>query len=648
MKKPLIIILAIIVFLVPLMQIQQQTAHAAGSKVISLAAKKAAKEFVKDSAIEYAGNLALKALPEVPGLKSDTGFKLVCLDGGKTCDEPLQVKETLTPDDKKQLGDKVEDILDRKAGTTGWVKFLDWFAPIFLIGTAVGYIMYEINNDTGSLFDQVGKEALTEMGFIKPPIFTGESVPVDPNGNPLTPPNSTPKESTTGLVDIPDMIKSNNTVFRNTGLTTSQVTFKYETSYQQSLYTHIQRDIKTQNPQFVSNGLYIGHIQTDGITNNSIELFRGGSNTKHIRIMNIDGQESGSFSDSWQRASIVLFKNNQFVNATHARTQPTMDITAYGLTDFGAITDVIVYPTLNLPGAQTKRQSKSDTSYYFERKTDFKMNNGDVYSVYSYSRAVQQTTQLPQTNKVKYIDYHTSLNETDLGVKITVFNNAEIYTPTPYEVDFTPYKDVSIIDHSRYKVDESTVKITPPNAFPKYDQNGNPIHWNGTEWVTPTGQPIQQPNEDAITVGDPVRTPENDGITVPNGTPTPNKLPDPAPAPDPFKPPAEEPITPEDFEGLSCDVIKKPKFDPLATAVMTSFPFSIPWDIQRIYEALFANVGSERPEFVFKIPGYDQEFPISLNSYFDDWVPFIRSIILLTFDMGLLYAAYRWTKGGSE
>lgn len=115
------------------------------------------------------------------------------------------------------------------------------------------------------------------------------------------------------------------------------------------------------------------------------------------------------------------------------------------------------------------------------------------------------------------------------------------------------------------------------------------------------------------------------------------------PEPKPEEKPGEEPIKEEDLEGLGCKRIKKIEFSPLGSAFTTSFPFSIPWDIQRLFNSAFSEIGNEEPQF--SLAFINDGLRIKLPDYFDSWVGFGRGLLLLGFDAGLIYLFYRFMKG---
>ncbi|GAB0171938.1 hypothetical protein LSPCS325_53750 [Lysinibacillus sp. CTST325] len=150
-----------------------QEAHAAVGKVVSQAAKHTAKEFTKDIAMDISFKLAMDAKYNMSGQKPKQGYEAICLPQYKKptgeCTNPLQIKKDVK---REELSETIEKVLDKKiaggASAAKWMKFLDWFAPIFAVGLGVAVIDYAIDGDVMSFFDEVAYEALVELGFIEP------------------------------------------------------------------------------------------------------------------------------------------------------------------------------------------------------------------------------------------------------------------------------------------------------------------------------------------------------------------------------------------------------------------------------------------------------------------------------------------------
>lgn len=164
-----------------------------------------------------------------------------------------------------------------------------------------------------------------------------------------------------------------------------------------------------------------------------------------------------------------------------------------------------------------------------------------------------------------------------------------------------------------------------------------------TGYKTKTGVEV---GEDNVSVGNPVITENPDGSKTIKKQPT-VSTPNPSPEEDGKIPPKDDEITEGDLEGMSCTRLKKPDFKPLTNAFTTSFPFSIPWDLQRMFQSAFSEIGSNEPafEYKFEFNGQVYDWNIKLPDYFDSWTKFVRPLLLIIFDIGLIYAIYRFTKG---
>lgn len=91
-----------------------------------------------------------------------------------------------------------------------------------------------------------------------------------------------------------------------------------------------------------------------------------------------------------------------------------------------------------------------------------------------------------------------------------------------------------------------------------------------------------------------------------------------------------------------------PKFDKLAKSLSTTFPFNIPFDLHQSLINLFVKMGSDKPSYDMTISfsGKSYNFDLTFPKFFDEWQPFVRSAALFIFDIGLLYAAYRFISNG--
>lgn len=87
------------------------------------------------------------------------------------------------------------------------------------------------------------------------------------------------------------------------------------------------------------------------------------------------------------------------------------------------------------------------------------------------------------------------------------------------------------------------------------------------------------------------------------------------------------------------------------SAFTTAFPFSIPWDVGRAFDAVFSSFNDLKntPEWEWKINFLGQQYPIrfKIDDYFLEWFSIIRSVMLIMFDVGLIYAVRKMLGGAS-
>jgi len=176
MKKFALVIIAIIVAFSSVYP--PDVAHAnLVSKPIGIAAKKAAKTVVKDTAVEMANQIVSEFLVRelIEGVKTDEGYSPVCMDGKKDSikdcppDKRAQVKTKLSSTDKSKLEKTVESVLEKKTNTSSkWGKFLDIFIPLFLVSGAIEIISASLDGDILSFFDEIAQDALVDSGLLKP------------------------------------------------------------------------------------------------------------------------------------------------------------------------------------------------------------------------------------------------------------------------------------------------------------------------------------------------------------------------------------------------------------------------------------------------------------------------------------------------
>jgi hypothetical protein len=146
---------------------------------------------------------------------------------------------------------------------------------------------------------------------------------------------------------------------------------------------------------------------------------------------------------------------------------------------------------------------------------------------------------------------------------------------------------------------------------------------------------------------------DEQGLEVsPDGSVSPAPVVDPTTVEYPAEPPAPPANYPDDSVPLDDSKCGKPldmsKMKHLGSVISTSFPFSIPWDIYNAFDSLFGGMSDNgKPDWVFKFSQVGEEFHFSIPDYFDKWMPFIRGIALVSWNIGLIYALRKWFGGAS-
>lgn len=234
------------------------------------------------------------------------------------------------------------------------------------------------------------------------------------------------------------------------------------------------------------------------------------------------------------------------------------------------------------------------------------------------------------------IYYHDKVTETDLDFEVPAlpkFDQLNVPRTNPANVP----KKIVAPGGLPYTEKTTGEELLP---YPKTDGT--------TGFKTKIGTEVP---EDNVEVGNPKIIENTDGSKTVVKTPTAN-IPSPSPSDNGSIPPPKTPplVDPEFPDGPSCDAeLKLPRLLPLLNQLSETFPFSIPWDLKSGFDAIFVNMGSEKPKFEYKLAfqGKEHDFSFNIPSFFDSWMPFIHSILLLTFDIGIVYAIYRFMKGGS-
>lgn len=496
---------------------------AVASKVVNQAAKKVAKEAIKDTAVQMSFDMVINYKYEPQnGKKPKEGFEMICLPrnrSGSDCSKPMEMKK-MTSVDKQVLSKKVEETLDKKIaggiGATRWGKFLDWFVPVFAVGFGYAIIDYAINGDVSDLFDDIAFDSLVETGF---------------------------------LVNDNDVDQIN--------------------------------------------------------LNPDLEVFAAiGKDLFVIKIGLKDRKDIGAYK--------VKFSD-------------------------GSMRDLsVVSSGVSLHGSGVK----------YNKDTEVMTISG--YNVFANGLPLDNSKSIVSLPDIK-------LNE-DVSISkasglVAIFGLEKYIDKNIYR-DVEPMPEWDQLDLPRTNREGKQIPMVAPGALPMEDlQTGQTViphpQPDGTiDYRTETGRKV---DEDDILVKDPeIKQNANGSSTVikqPTGSnPKPDDSENGTLPPDPTDPnePGQE-IPPGD----SCDVeLQLPRFGALFRSLSDTFPFSIPWDLKSGFDAIFTEMGSERPEWTFELSG--EKIKIEIPKMIDDWMPFLHSLLLIIFDIGILYAIYRLIQGGGS
>lgn len=612
-------------------------AYAVGGKIASKVAVKQAKELIIDTAVSEAMDIIFHKQMEdwlSNRYEVDEGFVPVCLDDKEKCDKPVQIKKTITPSDKEKLGEVIEQRLDTKMGNTGWIKFLDWIIPIIGIGMGLKWLEAELSPETESLFDEVAEESLIIADLMKPVAPKERQYMVDTTTKePIVPPENPPSTTVeTTTYQQPDFIQSQEVIFNSTKGTVSQFNMDTPEMLNGLQYMVVQRDITTVDPLYKTNSIYMdnGSFFMRIIPNSSYaEIYFDGI-----------GNSPSGYRNAGYKFDGIAYKNGEISGYSYweYNSHGGWTYSPFANLDLNTLKEIRSYPFTIETSSNAKRTSKYSTSQYLQKRVSFILNNGDVHDFYM---SVQwENNMAANPSKFNYRENHSKNEATQLSLDLHVFNNSELYTEQDFNPTILDFPINAPLENTKYKNDNGTYTVLSPDVFPIHTPEGTPVkpdNNSSTGWTnSDTGEEIIV-DEETLIVSDPVRTP--DGIQTPDGTTIPEVPPNPSPE--------EQALNEGDFNGLGCETIKKPDFKPLETAITTSFPFSIPWDIYRIIEAVFGGMGSEKPVFDLNFDFLNgNSWSVTIPEFFDSWVPFAKTILLVTFDISLIYLFYRFTIGG--
>lgn len=347
------------------------------------------------------------------------------------------------------------------------------------------------------------------------------------------------------------------------------------------------------------------------------------------------------------------------------------DLALESLSDNGLVANMEVSATSLIKASLSYQTNVPHTVYLYVRSNtdkdislvDSKGNKYGLYGTESYQMGFKlypiwdNTTQL-EIDGFEYGSYGLDL-ERAKGIRFNKQSESRTYSEAAAlsflsQIGFRVKTHGQTDNTSLPKFDETGLSpTTPPNTqrqvvapgaipFTKTDTGEVLIPYlkpDGTVgFKTGTGTIVP---EDNVTVGNPSITYNPDGSTTVGKAPKPNGTTDPDEEETipPEKPP-EDNEDPETPENACTDKIRLPKLKPLFTTISTAFPFSLPFDLYRGFNAFFADIGKEKPKIEFEF-FKGPKINITIPKVFDDFMPFIRTLMIFTFDVGLLYAIYR-------
>lgn len=508
-------------------------AQATGGKVASQMAKKAAKELIKDAAVNTAVKMTINfSMP--PDLVDkhkalESGYDAVCLpksDGKKDteCKNPVQVKKNFTSADKKSIADRAEVLLDKKMNNTGWIKFLDWFIPIIAVGVGLKYLEAKLDPDTENLFNEIALQTLEDLGFIKPLPKKTPTI-IDEDGNPYIP-SDTPDYSethTNGQFTIPEskVLRNVEIDFSNSGLKTSEINL--DLSNVNMINTGIIIDLAHARAGTVDSIFTDIYVTSDFGPVNNLFINKDSGYIRPYNFSTYYGYYSGS---------IYNIQSAHYLNGKKIASRSYSSSTEYRYG--GTAYNSIIYSILS----NVKRiiiETASINAFGYATRFHFIDINGNILT----SEAEYKEFKSSASGKIgnfKFRLEHQRLNGVDFKTRVQVVTNIQYFEITNYVPDITKI-NVQPLDLSKFKTDteEGTKhKIIPPSIIPLELPDGTPVKVNddGT-FSTPDGTPVT--DEESITVKDPIRSPEDDAYLDPEG----NKLPDPAPSQTPTPSPGD-------------------------------------------------------------------------------------------------------------
>jgi hypothetical protein len=255
---------------------------------------------------------------------------------------------------------------------------------------------------------------------------------------------------------------------------------------------------------------------------------------------------------------------------------------------------------------------------------------------------------------------------TSAGLATGLYNSTYDYTK-PYwteitnTIDYTTYALFNFTLHAITATGaivsevHSSVHIGFPAEIPDFNEVGiipdtsNVPDVNLTPWAQNLNDdvPVPDPTPEFIPVDIPLTNDYPETITEPWNDPYVDLNYVPVPEPEPVPEPNPDGSTPID-DSKCTKPLDMSKIKHLGNVISTSFPFSIPWDIYNAFDSLFGGMSDNgKPDWVFKFSQVGEEFHFSIPDYFDKWMPFIRGIALISWNISLIYALRKWFGGAS-
>lgn len=312
-------------------------------------------------------------------------------------------------------------------------------------------------------------------------------------------------------------------------------------------------------------------------------------------------------------------------------------------------TDEQVYITINPP----------DTGHF-----PMLRNGGDIEYGNLYEKRILGMTDLGPA-------YETYIIFSDFDAAIQhsqdVTNNQSLSTQTTM-FDWYMHSDLSLLPYNMHYTPikiEDFEQVETPEMLPNFDDLEIPNKRPGM-YPTEIGV-VEVDDEDhwAFTYPNPGyvpgQTPEDNTYLYPMGNPTgapvgqyqPNPNTTPQTQPDgPFKPPTETPTAPpnNNFEpGKTCNI--KNNWDDWLTHVdqlSNKFPFSLPFDAYDALDAVFGTIKQTDDPPDIALPEFlGKDKVLEIPDFVHELIRWFRMILIVLFDLGLIYAFSKWT-GGAE